>query len=140
MESVRRQKASLQSPIKQPIKLARKSPAKKQARKISSHASNSVKARKKSKKVKKSQSTLTPLFRRLTITPKPPTSRRPSTSFSRNFHSGTNRGLCTLTPSTIEDIAGLLREEKFKNIIVMAGAGISCPSGIPDFRFVLFNI
>lgn len=35
---------------------------------------------------------------------------------------------------TLEDIAGNIRERKFKRIVVMAGAGISTPSGIPDFR------
>lgn len=35
---------------------------------------------------------------------------------------------------TLEDIAEKIRERKFKRIVVMAGAGISTPSGIPDFR------
>ncbi|XP_016101368.1 NAD-dependent protein deacetylase sirtuin-3-like isoform X1 [Sinocyclocheilus grahami] len=35
---------------------------------------------------------------------------------------------------TLEDIAENIRERKFKRIVVMAGAGISTPSGIPDFR------
>ncbi|XP_047666588.1 NAD-dependent protein deacetylase sirtuin-3, mitochondrial isoform X3 [Tachysurus fulvidraco] len=34
----------------------------------------------------------------------------------------------------LEDIAKGIREREFKRIVVMAGAGISTPSGIPDFR------
>ncbi|XP_051503635.1 NAD-dependent protein deacetylase sirtuin-3, mitochondrial [Myxocyprinus asiaticus] len=35
---------------------------------------------------------------------------------------------------TLEDVAENIRERKFRRIVVMAGAGISTPSGIPDFR------
>uniref|UniRef100_A0A671RFE2 Sirtuin 3 n=1 Tax=Sinocyclocheilus anshuiensis TaxID=1608454 RepID=A0A671RFE2_9TELE len=35
---------------------------------------------------------------------------------------------------TLDNIAENIRERKFKRIVVMAGAGISTPSGIPDFR------
>ncbi|TTA54978.1 NAD-dependent protein deacetylase sirtuin-3, mitochondrial [Bagarius yarrelli] len=35
---------------------------------------------------------------------------------------------------TLEDIAKGIREREYKRIVVMAGAGISTPSGIPDFR------
>ncbi|XP_026867391.2 NAD-dependent protein deacetylase sirtuin-3, mitochondrial isoform X4 [Electrophorus electricus] len=35
---------------------------------------------------------------------------------------------------TLEDIAKSIRERQYKRITVMAGAGISTPSGIPDFR------
>ncbi|KAF3686792.1 NAD-dependent protein deacetylase sirtuin-3, mitochondrial [Channa argus] len=35
---------------------------------------------------------------------------------------------------TLEDIAKNIRERQFKRVLVMAGAGISTPSGIPDFR------
>ncbi|KAF7659744.1 hypothetical protein LDENG_00293560 [Lucifuga dentata] len=35
---------------------------------------------------------------------------------------------------TLEDIAKNIREQKYKRVVVMAGAGISTPSGIPDFR------
>ncbi|KAI3377281.1 hypothetical protein L3Q82_008494, partial [Scortum barcoo] len=37
-------------------------------------------------------------------------------------------------PQTLEDIAKNIREQKYKKVVVMAGAGISTPSGIPDFR------
>ncbi|XP_002739688.2 uncharacterized protein LOC100376942 [Saccoglossus kowalevskii] len=36
--------------------------------------------------------------------------------------------------NTIEDIARFILNKRCKNIVVMAGAGISTPSGIPDFR------
>uniref|UniRef100_UPI0037E75D49 NAD-dependent protein deacetylase sirtuin-3, mitochondrial isoform X2 n=1 Tax=Semicossyphus pulcher TaxID=241346 RepID=UPI0037E75D49 len=35
---------------------------------------------------------------------------------------------------TLHDIAQSLRQQKFRKVVVMAGAGISTPSGIPDFR------
>lgn len=35
---------------------------------------------------------------------------------------------------TLEDIAENIKDRRFRNIVVMAGAGISTPSGIPDFR------
>ncbi|XP_078110982.1 NAD-dependent protein deacetylase sirtuin-3, mitochondrial isoform X1 [Sander vitreus] len=35
---------------------------------------------------------------------------------------------------TLEDIAKSIREQRYKRVVVMAGAGISTPSGIPDFR------
>ncbi|XP_046897701.1 NAD-dependent protein deacetylase sirtuin-3, mitochondrial [Hypomesus transpacificus] len=35
---------------------------------------------------------------------------------------------------TLEDIAKCIKEREYKRIVVMAGAGISTPSGIPDFR------
>ncbi|XP_029903811.1 NAD-dependent protein deacetylase sirtuin-3, mitochondrial [Myripristis murdjan] len=35
---------------------------------------------------------------------------------------------------TLEDIAKNIQERKYKRVVVMAGAGISTPSGIPDFR------
>ncbi|TKS70335.1 NAD-dependent protein deacetylase sirtuin-3, mitochondrial [Collichthys lucidus] len=35
---------------------------------------------------------------------------------------------------TLDDIAKSIREQQYKRVVVMAGAGISTPSGIPDFR------
>uniref|UniRef100_A0A3Q3X2M6 NAD-dependent protein deacetylase n=1 Tax=Mola mola TaxID=94237 RepID=A0A3Q3X2M6_MOLML len=35
---------------------------------------------------------------------------------------------------TLQDISGNIRTQRFKRVVVMAGAGISTPSGIPDFR------
>ncbi|XP_074697820.1 NAD-dependent protein deacetylase sirtuin-3, mitochondrial isoform X3 [Strix aluco] len=35
---------------------------------------------------------------------------------------------------TLQDVAQLLRKQECRRVVVMAGAGISTPSGIPDFR------
>uniref|UniRef100_A0A3Q2XBI8 Sirtuin 3 n=1 Tax=Haplochromis burtoni TaxID=8153 RepID=A0A3Q2XBI8_HAPBU len=40
----------------------------------------------------------------------------------------------SICPLTLEDIAKSIQEQQFKRVVVMAGAGISTPSGIPDFR------
>ncbi|XP_068539821.1 NAD-dependent protein deacetylase sirtuin-3, mitochondrial isoform X1 [Anas acuta] len=37
-------------------------------------------------------------------------------------------------PLTLQDVAKLIRNKECRRIVVMAGAGISTPSGIPDFR------
>uniref|UniRef100_A0A671WWX0 Sirtuin 3 n=1 Tax=Sparus aurata TaxID=8175 RepID=A0A671WWX0_SPAAU len=43
-------------------------------------------------------------------------------------------GLSYEEQQTLEDVAKNIRERQFKRVVVMAGAGISTPSGIPDFR------
>lgn len=49
------------------------------------------------------------------------------------------------TPEEIKDIAALLSSNKYKNIVILTGAGVSCNAGIPDFRTpgtgtILFDI
>uniref|UniRef100_A0A3B5RAJ7 NAD-dependent protein deacetylase n=1 Tax=Xiphophorus maculatus TaxID=8083 RepID=A0A3B5RAJ7_XIPMA len=40
----------------------------------------------------------------------------------------------SVRPQTLQDVAKNIRERRCKRVVVMAGAGISTPSGIPDFR------
>lgn len=35
---------------------------------------------------------------------------------------------------TLQEMAENIRERRYRRVVVMAGAGISTPSGIPDFR------
>ena len=35
---------------------------------------------------------------------------------------------------SVAHVAKLIRERKFKNVVVLCGAGISVSAGIPDFR------
>ena len=37
-------------------------------------------------------------------------------------------------PEEIKNIAALLSSKKYKNILILTGAGVSCNAGIPDFR------
>ncbi|XP_035813592.1 NAD-dependent protein deacetylase sirtuin-3, mitochondrial isoform X1 [Amphiprion ocellaris] len=64
-------------------------------------------------------------------------------ALSRQIHSSRctlNRGFFSSSggasdkQQTLEDIAKKIQEKQYKRVVVMAGAGISTPSGIPDFR------
>lgn len=73
-------------------------------------------------------------FRKLSISSSPhPPSRSNSTS-PRKLKSNYVRKISTAAVNSVEDLVNLIKGDKCKNIIVMAGAGISTPSGIPDFR------
>ncbi|XP_044054798.1 NAD-dependent protein deacetylase sirtuin-3, mitochondrial isoform X2 [Siniperca chuatsi] len=43
-------------------------------------------------------------------------------------------GGAAVEQQTLQHIAKNIREQRYKRVVVMAGAGISTPSGIPDFR------
>ncbi|XP_033961803.1 NAD-dependent protein deacetylase sirtuin-3, mitochondrial isoform X2 [Pseudochaenichthys georgianus] len=54
---------------------------------------------------------------------------------TRGFLSrGSGGGGASEEQQTLEDLAQNIREQQYKRVVVMAGAGISTPSGIPDFR------
>lgn len=82
----------------------------------------------------KSDSGLVSSFRKLSITPNPPPPSRSKSTSPRKSKSSHVRALSSYAINSVEDIVNLIKEDKCKNIIVMAGAGISTPSGIPDFR------
>lgn len=130
MQSTKIQRLPLASP--------RKTPVRKSASSSSAHTISPIKrpTRKKMSTLSSSHSDtgLVSSFRKLSIssTPHPP-SRSKSTS-PRKLKSNYVRRISTAGVNSVEDIVNLIKGDKCKNIIVMAGAGISTPSGIPDFR------
>eukprot|EP00794_Sanderia_malayensis_P018231 gene18231-20049_t len=97
-----------------------KSPDKQNGRKREKGSSNSLK--------KSSSDSLVASFRNLNI------SSRASSRLSAIPSRSGQRYLSTLTVPNVDEFANLIKSNQCKNIIVMAGAGISTPSGIPDFR------
>ncbi|XP_076114799.1 uncharacterized protein LOC143082818 isoform X1 [Mytilus galloprovincialis] len=64
------------------------------------------------------------------ILPKPPNVLERGINRARRL--STSTGMKPV--KTLDDVSDLLTSEVVKNVVVVAGAGISTPSGIPDFR------
>jgi len=82
------------------------------------------------------------------------TDNKPTTSTNNNKKDSSNEDIKDLTeelggvsiapskpslaeltaPESLKSIADLISSNKYKNIIVLTGAGVSCNAGIPDFR------
>ncbi|KAJ8298618.1 hypothetical protein KUTeg_022678 [Tegillarca granosa] len=54
----------------------------------------------------------------------------PKASTMRSIYGGSGERII----KSLNDLAQSLKEDVYKNVVVVAGAGISTPSGIPDFR------
>ncbi|XP_069580679.1 NAD-dependent protein deacetylase sirtuin-3, mitochondrial [Brachyistius frenatus] len=57
---------------------------------------------------------------------------RPDAMATRGLSSG--GGGASGEQQSLQDVAQNIRDQKYRRVVVMAGAGISTPSGIPDFR------
>jgi len=70
-----------------------------------------------------------PMNRKVTSVSLPPYMRMPRRAFESIAEKKEKAG-----PLTISDVATGLAKMQYRHVIVMSGAGISTPSGIPDFR------
>lgn len=119
-----------------PLASPRKTTPRKSSSTTSLRSVSPLKHPSKASSKNQSVSGLVSSFRKLSVTPSPyPPSRSKSTS-PRKPKSSHARGFSSVSVSSVEDIVNLIKDDKCKNIIVMAGAGISTPSGIPDFRYL----
>lgn len=109
-----------------------KSPSRRSTTKATSNPPSQKRHLVTRKNIKKSQSenSLSSQFRSLSLTPHP----KPPDGRPRSLSAKKSRSFSSITTKNIVDIANLIKEEKCKKIVIMAGAGISTPSGIPDFR------
>ena len=59
------------------------------------------------------------------------------THYFRFSHTGRQQ---SSKASAFSQLLESIKNGKYKRIVVLAGAGISTPSGIPDFRYSLFDV
>lgn len=130
MRSTKSQRLPLASPRKTTV---RKSSSTSSLRTMSPHKQRS-KQKPAPLAANQSVAGLVSSFRKISLAPTPHPPLRSKSTSPRKPKLNHVRGLDTNAVKSVEDIVDLIKTERCKNIIVMAGAGISTPSGIPDFR------